>query len=367
VKPSGFGSDNERAFRARCGYRDGRPNTMNQSYVQTFNRHRLLFSLPVVIMTVFALWFVAGTPKQYKAGATLLVDNPVNQPSSFNNPNPAAPTPADQTQQLLSELLATRSFRLEVGRKGPLTKYLAAHPGEGWGPTALLSKLRGARSPQDMTWDALDAKHIIAAPSGSQVVSIELHGPTPEVAVGTLQTLLRTFARERQAIAVKRQEGAVELYKSQLETAQRQLGDINTKIASGEILPADAPARLRAAEARVRRSTRALGDARFSLESPKGIGPTYHVVDKPSLPAPAVSGMKKSLFGVVAGIFVGCLISLLAIVLLTGNDEKQREREELREVIARADDDAPLDVEHANGTNGSAVPEVPRVKAKGER
>jgi hypothetical protein len=346
----------------------GKADFMNPSYVQTFNRHRLLFSLPVVILAVLALWVVAGTPKQYKAGASLLVDNPVNQPSSFNNPTPGQPTPAEQTQQLLTELLATRSFRLDVGRQGPLTKYLAAHPGEGWGPTALLSKLRGARSAQDRTWDALDAKHVLAAPSGGQVVSIELRGPTPEVAVGTLQALLKTFARERQAIAIKRQAGAVELYKSQLDAAQRQLGDINSKIASGEISAEDAPARLRAAQVRIRRATRALSDARFSLESPKGIGPTYHVIDKPSLPAPAVSGMKKSLFGVVAGIFVGCLISFLAIVLLTGSDEK-REREELREVIGRADEDEPLDVDQATGTNGLAVPHVPRAKAKakGER
>src|SRR4029079_1356272 len=116
----------------------GRPNTMNPSYVQTFNRHRVLFSMPVAIMTVLALWFVAGTPKQYKAGASLFVDTPVTQPSSFEDPNPGDVTPAAQSQQLLNELLATRSFRLKVGHQGPLTKYLATHPGEGWGPKALL-------------------------------------------------------------------------------------------------------------------------------------------------------------------------------------------------------------------------------------
>ena len=61
---------------------------MNPSYVQTFNRHRLLFSLPVVILTVLALWVVASTPKEYKAGASLFIDNPVTQESSFFNPNP---------------------------------------------------------------------------------------------------------------------------------------------------------------------------------------------------------------------------------------------------------------------------------------
>jgi hypothetical protein len=340
---------------------------MNPSYVQTFNRHRLLFSLPVVIMTVLAIWFVAGTPKQYKAGASLFVDTPVTQPSSFQDPNPGDVTPAAQSQQLLNELLSTRSFRLKVGRQGPLTKYLATHPGEGWGPKGLLGKLRPRGSAEDRTWNALDTKHVITALPGNQIMSIELHGPTPKVAVRTLRALLTTFARERQAIDVARQARGVSHYKNQLDTAQAQLDDINARIASGEISPEAALALQRAAQARVRRATRAVGQARFSLDAAKGSGPMYQVIDKPSLPAPAVRGMKKSLFGVVAGIFVGCLISLLAIVLLTGSNDKEREREELREVIARADDDAPLDVEHATGTNGSAVPQVPRVKATGER
>jgi len=340
---------------------------MNQSYVQTFNRHRLLFSLPVVILAVLALWVVVATPKQYKAGASLLVDTPVTQPSSFNDPNPADVPPATQTQQLLSELLATRSFRLKIGRQGPLTKYLAAHPSEGWGPTVLLQKLRGTRAPADRTWNALDEKHVITALQGGQVLSIELHGPTPEVAVGTLKALLTTFTQERRAIDVARQESSVSHYENQVATAQRQLDEIDTRIASGNLSAADAPVFQRAAQARVRRATRALSQARFSLDAARGLGPTYQMIDKPSLPAPAVSGMKKSLFGVVAGIFVGCLISFLAIVLLTGSEDKQRERDELREVIARADEDAPLDVDAANGTNGSAVPHVPLAKAKGER
>ena len=339
---------------------------MNPSYVQTFNRHRVLFSMPVAIMTVLALWFVAGTPKQYKAGASLFVDTPVTQPSSFEDPNPGDVTPAAQSQQLLNELLATRSFRLKVGHQGPLTKYLAAHPGEGWGPKALLGKLRAGGSADDRTWNALDAKHVITTLPGGQIMSIELHGPTPEVAVGTLRALLTTFARERQAINVARQAGGVSHYKNQLVTAQAQLDGTNTRIANGAISPEAAPALQRAAQARVRRATRALGQATFSLDAAKGSGPTYQLIDKPSLPAPAVSGMKKAVFGVFAGIFVGCLISFLAIVLLTGSDEK-REREELREVIARTDDDAPLDADRATGTNGAAVPHVPRAKAKGDR
>jgi hypothetical protein len=336
---------------------------MNPSYVQTFNRHRLLFSLPVVILTVLALWVVAGTPKQYKAGASIFVDTPVTEPSSFSDPNPGDVTPAWQSQQLLAELLATRSFRLKVGRKGPLTKYLAAHPTEGWGPKALLGKLRGSGSAADRTWNALDATHVITALPGGQVMSIEFHGPTPEVAVGTLSALLTTYEHERRAITVARQKSAIDHFKSQIDGARSVIGSVNERSANGTPLPEDALS-LKAAETRLRRATRGLNQATLSLAAAKTAPPTFEVRDAPSLPAPAVSGMKKSLFGVVAGIFVGCLISFLAIVLLTGSEEK-REREELREVIAG--EDMPLDVDKATGTNGAAVPHVPRAKAKGER
>jgi uncharacterized protein involved in exopolysaccharide biosynthesis len=342
---------------------------MNQSYVQTFKRHRLLFSLPVVIMAVLALWVVVGTPKEYKAGAALFVDNPVTQPSSFYNPNPSEPTPAAQAQQLLTELMATRSFRMKVGRKGPLTKYLATHPSEGWGPKGLLRKVRGTGSAEDRTWEALDEKHVITALPGGQIMSIELHGPTPEVAVGTLSALVATLGQERRAIDVARQQSAVTHFKNQMDTATRAINQIDARIASGTVSPAQAQVldqSRKAAVTRLKRGTRGYNQAALSLAAAREAPSTYQVRDKPSLPAPAVSGMKKSVFGVVAGIFVGFLISFLAIVLLTGSDER-REREELREVIARAEDDVPLDADQATGTNGSAVTQVPRVKANRER
>ena len=114
-----------------------------------------------------------------------------------------------------------------------------------------------------------------------------------------------------------------------------------------------------AAQTRLRRGIRGYNQAALNLAAAKVAEPHYEVRDKPTLPAPAVGGMKKSVFGVVAGIFVGLLISFLAIVLLTSSEDKEdkdrddHEREELREVIGRADD---LDVEAPSGTNGSAVP-----------
>jgi hypothetical protein len=340
---------------------------MNPSYVQTFNRHRLLFSLPVVIMTVLALWVVVATPKQYKAGTSLYVDNPAPAPSSLNNPNPAEITPSAQAQQLLNELLSTKAFRTKVGREGPLAKYLARHPGEGWGPTGLLGGLRGSASVDDRISKQLDAKHVMTVLPGGQVLSIELHGPTPAVAVGTLRTLVATFRNERRDLDVARQQGAMAHFKAQIGSAKQSIATANSEIASGKRSNPEVQGLVQArrlAETRLRRGTRGYTQALLNLQAAKAAKSSYKVIDKARLPAPAVSGMKKSVFGVVAGIFVGLLLSFLAIVLMTGSEDKRRERDELREVIARTDD---VDVEAPRGTNGSDVSHVPRAKATGKR
>ena len=100
---------------------------------------------------------------------------------------------------------------------------------------------------------------------------------------------------------------------------------MNAELNGGNLSSAEAQGLTQArnaAETRLRRGIRGYNQAALNLAAAKVAGPHYKVRDEPTLPAPAVSGMKKSLFGVVAGMFVGLLISFLAIVLLT----KQRGR-----------------------------------------
>jgi hypothetical protein len=345
---------------------------MNQNYVQTFNRHRVLFSLPVVITTLLALWFVAGTPKTYKASASLWFDNPAPAASSLNEPNPSLVTPAAQAQQLLGELLATKQFRLEAGHKGPLSRYFRTHASEGWGPKGVLRKIRGSGSVDDRTAAALDSKHVVTTVAGPQVLGVELHGPTPVVAVGTLKALLQTFNRQRAKLDVYRQQMAMTHFKSQIDAATATTADLNSKIAGAGAsgLPYAQVKGLiqarRIAEARLTTATRGYNQASLSLGAAKHERNNFDVLDAPGLPAPAVSGLKKSVFGIVAGVFVGLLVSFLGIVLLTGS-EGRWEREELREVIARSDEPVPLDVDAAKVSNGSAQEHAPRAKAERER
>jgi uncharacterized protein involved in exopolysaccharide biosynthesis len=156
-------------------------------------------------------------------------------------------------------------------------------------------------------------------------------------------------------------------FKAQIGSAKQSIAAANSGIAGGTLSAPEVQGLVQArtlAETRLRRGTLGYNQALLNLQAAKAAKSSYRVIDKASLPAPAVSGMKKSVFGVVAGIFVGLLLSFLAIVLMTGSEDKRRERDELREVIARTDD---VDVEAPRGTNGSDVSHVPRAKATGKR
>jgi hypothetical protein len=210
---------------------------------------------------------------------------------------------------------------------------------------------------------------------GAQILGIEFHGPTPEVAVGTVRALVKALNTERRNVDVSRQQQAMTHFKAQADAARDRISTIDNELAAGNLSQAEAQALAQArsgAETRLTRGIRSYNQAALNWAAAKHAPAHYLVRDEPKLPAPAVSGMKKSLFGVVAGMFVGLLISFLAIVLLTSSEDRNRrsgdgEREELREVISRPDDDLPVDVDQATGTNGAAVPHVPRAKATHER
>ena len=338
---------------------------MNPSYRQTFSRHRVLFSLPVVITTVLAIWFVAGTPKEYKAGATLYVDKKSGQ-TSLDEQNSSLLTPAALAQQLLNELLATKQFQGEVARRGPLAKHLAEHSDAGWGPTGLLKQLRGSGSVADRTATALDAKHILTVLPGGQVLSIELHGPTPEVAVGTLNALITSFQLQRRELDVARQQSAMQSFETKVTAARNAIASLGAQIASGNRSSAEIQG-LRsaqtAAERQLRSATNGYNQAALALSVAQQEKPSYHVIDRPNLPAPAVSGMKKSVMMVFAGAFVGALISLLAVVLLTSADSKAG-NEDLRDVVQAHNEPVPLDRDAVKSANGAGSEQAAHEKAE---
>ena len=323
---------------------------MNPAYKATFLRHRILFSLPVALAMVISLLFVLGSPKAYEAQATLWIDNPPPGASSIDNANPATLTPSTRAQQLLTELLASRSFRLAVGARGGLTRYLAGHTSTGFSPVALI---RGKQPLSNRVESALDPKHVLTATPGPQFLAISLKGPNPAVAANTLWALINQLNHARAKIYIDREEGAVTFFQTQVDAATEAIAAAQT------------PQTKDAALTRLARMTKALNQARLNLDAVKLQKGAFKVQDAPTPPTGPVSGKKKAVFAVAAGLFVGAIVSFIGILLLSGREERIARAaepdtpglhvlEHLEPMESPESEWWPMGYENgANGTNGS--------------
>jgi uncharacterized protein involved in exopolysaccharide biosynthesis len=298
------------------------------AYRETFRRHRRLLCLPIALATIVAFWSVVASPKSYESNASLWVDTGPGLDSSVANANPALPPPAEQEQSMVAELLKTRDFRLTVGREGPLGNYLATHSGRSWGPTSVLSALRGGDRLDHRIVSALSGKNVTTTIGGPQVLQISYTGPTPAVATGTLRSLLRELERKSSLLAESRSRRAVAFYRNQLNGAKKAVGDAREQatayLAEHPAAVGATDPMLRAlrqaqgqATARLARATTNFNLASGALQSPATSPSTIEVLDAPAVPTAPVSGKKKALLGIIGGLFAGALISFLGLVALT--------------------------------------------------
>jgi uncharacterized protein involved in exopolysaccharide biosynthesis len=290
---------------------------MNQRYLDTYRQHRLLFLLPLVIGVVLAAWFNLGSPDLYRSSTSLWSDTAGGSANDLSG----APPPAAQEQTMLNELLRTQYFTKAVARKSPLKAYLEQHPSEGWGPGALVSKLRGAPTIEERIGTALGIKRVTSLVLGPHVLKISYDGPTPEISYQTLRTLIAEFERQRSALRAD----ALTSYRNSLNGARKALTDARSDIStfmrehpgastSDPQLRALVHAEQNALE-RLGGTTEGLTEA---ANAALGSAPaTLRVVDPPEVPLAAYSGHKQFLLAIFAGLFVGALISFIGIFALT--------------------------------------------------
>jgi len=281
---------------------------MNPAYKETFSRHKILFSLPIVLTSIIALMFVLGAPKVYEAQAALFVDNPPPGTSSLDQNNPNILSPAAQAQAFLTELLATRGFRLAVGEHGGLKKYLASHSSSG---LSLSGLLHGQQPLDNRVVSALDAKHVVATVAGGQILLLSLKGPAPAVAANTLTALIDQLDHARIRLDVSRANESVSVYQGRVAAANALLAGATTPQAAAVY------------SQQLKSATKGLNEWRLLLAAAKAESTTFVVKDAPTPPTGPVSGKKKALMGLVGGLFVGALLSFLGIVLLSGREQRR--------------------------------------------
>lgn len=311
---------------------------MNEPYRRYWGiakAHRLLLSVPIVIALVISAWYVLTTPKQYEAKTSIWYDTPVPQPSAVVQTDPAVRTPAAQQQVLLNEHLSTRSFRIKVAEVGPLAEYLATHDEQAAGPIAILQKLRGEKSLDDRAVDALSSSNVTTEVVGLQVLAISFKGPSPEVALGTLNALVDEFNREVAAARQARDDAQVKYFQEKVDSTSKALADAQAAIAqyvrSNPARPDNDPQLVTLTQTASAIATQ-LADANNSLNQAiieqRNLASTtsYRVLDAAEKPTGPVTGRKQVVVGIAAGLFAGLLISALGVLAL----DKRREHHEVR-------------------------------------
>jgi hypothetical protein len=296
---------------------------VNPRYKETFSRHRVLFSLPMVVAVLFAIASVLGAPKQYESGASLYVDTPVTAQSSTDpTATPLLVPPSTQEQQILTELLSTRSFRIKVGQQGPLASYLAHHSDHGWSPMALLAAMRTKPSLDYRVMSGLDPKHVLTAVPGPQVLAVNYVGPSPSVAVGTLRALIRVYMEERAMILQARAQQSLALLRDQVAASKKVLDQAQANAAQTSSTDPQYKSLVTAARSASKNYAAAVTtyhSAYVEASTPAGDSSsgTITVLDKPTTPVAPQSGKKKALMAIIAGLFLGALLSFGGVAAFT--------------------------------------------------
>lgn len=302
-------------------------------YRQTFRRHPIWFSLPIIISIVFAAWFAFGSARVYRSTASVWIDNGPAQGSSLANLSVQSAEasegllsgpngPAGIEQLTLSEQLATPSFDLAVGEDSLLPRYLASGAREGFTPTVLLK--HGAVSiPYEIT-EAIGAEAKTST-TGPEVLRLSYTGPTPAVAQSVVQSLISHMRSNSTIYGNDFAETEAMFLKDAATTASQAAVNAATTAASYKTQhPAatvqDDPiyAALRAAAKTTDSALTAATAAVNSVnQGSTGMNAVIRVIDPPSLPSgPTVSASQTSL-SLLDGLIAGLLISLVAVVLST--------------------------------------------------
>jgi uncharacterized protein involved in exopolysaccharide biosynthesis len=197
------------------------------SYRETFRQHRLVLSLPILLAVVIAAWFVLGAAKSYESTASLWVDNSAPAASSVGNANPALTPPSTIEEDVLTELIATKSFVLAVGHDSLLAPYLASHASSGFSPTALFG---GPGSLNKRILGAFGPKQLTTAVPGPQVLQINYSGPTPAVAQSTLNEIVRELLQQTNSFGQAHNQSALTYYRIQIDQATQALNNARAQL-----------------------------------------------------------------------------------------------------------------------------------------
>jgi uncharacterized protein involved in exopolysaccharide biosynthesis len=319
-----------------------------QRYLETFFRHRRPLIAPVVIALVVSVGFVALQPRTYQATAQIWFNSTTiaGDTSQVN----AYLTPAQVGEGVLQELLQTRSFCVNVGQRGPLADYMQQGHMPASDPlsTALgaLDQLRGKaatnqRQAVDDAVQALLQKQVTVSVTGAQIVTVNFTYSNPYIAAGTLKELVKEFSDQVLAAQQVKNRQQLNSLIQQVQDEQKQVDAADAALASylnqhpalrsatgGS--PADPTyAGLQQVSTQAHTQYADLVQKRDQaqlIQNQLGQGSTsdFRVITPATLPDRPQSFSRTLISGLGAGLLVGLLVAMVALVALVLADQTLR-------------------------------------------
>jgi capsular polysaccharide biosynthesis protein len=297
---------------------------VKRSYVETFFRHRLLLIAPALIAFVLAAAYGMQQPRSYVASATLWTDRRIPGDSTIGT-MPGSDVPSTGQQALLTSLLATRTFMIEVVKDSPLA-----------------GRMTGSQLDVDLELARL-ASTVSAATPGPQVMAVAVKQATPELATGVAEAVVRQFMREEERRVRARAAAQVSYDKQQLSAAASAVRAAQAQlVAYTQIHPeAGLGRQANSAEtALVGQLALAQGNYAEAAKAYNASSTAYkqantaalEMMDPPNQAFPQ-SRKKGVIFSAAGGLIAGLSISIVTLLLLVTRDRSVREEGDLQQAL----------------------------------
>lgn len=306
---------------------------MRRSYVDTLFRHRVLCLTPLILAAGLGVAAGVTRPPNYVATSAIFADAPLLDPSTVGTTGGAAP-PAGGQQALLTNFLATRSFRLAVGRGAGLQGFEASQP-----PIMLEKAL------------VTLAAQISSSTPGPNVMVVQVTQPTAAAATRLAQTVVSEFLQLEKDTLSRRTQAQRADMKARADAAARTVDDAQRALATYLAQhPGTADTQTSLLRSAVARALTQYTEVVRSQQDAAGIASpvsdsNLFVIDRPNDAYP--KGHRKALaLGGIAGLLAGVSMSIGLLIFLVSRDDTVRDLAELRELGLSAATSVPL-IPHA--------------------
>lgn len=257
--------------------------------------------IPVIVVPILAMALTREEPK-YRSESTVWVSNPVNGESVSLGQNNPYLTPAQNRAQALNDLLATRAFRVDVGRTA------------------------GLGSDEEELARTMTNVSLWAGTRGANLLTVTAEVGDPQVAQELVGAVITEYNARASAEFERNVALAEDYYTQQLPLAEAELAKRQSALSlylsqRPQAATAGSPESLdldyRTLVERVDSQTKLIASLRDSLQAaqlraasaPETQKAAFTVQDAPSLPvAPVAAGKTKQLGIPLAGVIFGLLI-----------------------------------------------------------